>query len=683
MAQHQQQARQKSEVPRKVESERYHFTAVETRKLQLREKHLELYQSVSQSMQDELRELYREELKAEVWENADEVRKEMREQLAQELTPEVKEDLLKKYRMEVRSNFPDVYREEIEEYKAGVKASIAKDYVPLLKAEIKERNETVFMEELKAQVEEQYTVVYVKELTQKLKTAVKSRLLKGKKAKRIEATLEVLEEQKAASQASVEQKTLQQSLRRKDPNDEKLFGAQSDFSDLERVDWNVEGEVPVRQRPSTKRSSPTGTQDDDNKSRREKRTCLFAFGPGANGLRAEVNGQGEEAAVSGISEESPAKSTSDLEQPLILPGASNKQAVSHRDRKRGRFDLYNGTDEDGDSESRSSKRSRSAVDSDASGDGIKAKGKQLSEDNKGVRQDDSGDEAGDDQSVGKYADFKIFDENADMGNESGRDDHKPAEGVLADKFWVTFDSPPPDDLVLESKQGYIKAGEADGEFGATASQSSLPSRAEDCPGSSQDNAIDLDSDSDEDIQLASTSQNRHYFADNHHQSYAPATNTDESAQKANGNKFPDLPDYDSDPEAMQEACARYDENIVLALVAAASDQTQSLAQSSGEEYEDEETLFGDVVAVTSVVKDDNEEAVHDDDCAITSWTTREVVKNDPDPSTVVMISVEEDLEDEETLVKDARATGEIPGFKVSEEEKAFWNSPLSTARVHR
>ena len=141
----------------KVESEQSTLTAVEKRKVQLQEKYLEVYQSVSQLMQDELRDFYNAELKAEVWKNADEIRKEIREQLAQELAPQVKQELVKKYREEIHSNLPKLYQEEIEEYKISVTAHIKEDYLPLLKAEIREQYEAVFMHKLRDRLEEQYT----------------------------------------------------------------------------------------------------------------------------------------------------------------------------------------------------------------------------------------------------------------------------------------------------------------------------------------------------------------------------------------------------------------------------------------------------------------------------------------------------------------------------------------------
>lgn len=148
-----QQAQLRQKMRQQAEAKQHVVTAAETRKLELQKEHQKLYEKLTSHVHEELRELYDQEVKAEAWAKADDVKREMRQQLAKDLTDEVKEELRQKLRADIQKELPSEYAEEVAEYRRLVKERVEKDYPPLLEAELKAKLGPEITEALRAKLE--------------------------------------------------------------------------------------------------------------------------------------------------------------------------------------------------------------------------------------------------------------------------------------------------------------------------------------------------------------------------------------------------------------------------------------------------------------------------------------------------------------------------------------------------
>ena len=597
--------RLKSEMRQHAENEHRVVTAAEARKLEIENTYHELYCKLAKDIQEDLRELYAKELKAEVWATADNVKRMMREELTVQLSSEVKNELRMKLRAEVQMELPTVYRDEVASYRRDVKARVEKEYPPILRAELRMKLEP-------------------------------------------EVAREVANELREEMRANAERENLQRSLQANESKEEDLFVTGSEFSDSEggdilernRREEAYERELEAeyyRTRDEAGVNGHHGPNSDD--------------GRGDKSHNADAAGEGNGDAITDI-----------LGAPPVKPASDSK----HRASKRSRHESDSEDEEDDfPHPKRLDQRDRGGAFGEGSGvsghdNGAKINQKDL--------EDGSGDEAGDDRSP--YSDTGVYDENAHVGikvfdtsdaedhdGESGADDdsydHSAAAAInVGIKVQDTYFAPQYEETSDESEQEYEAYDESEDinqNVDIAGSDSFDASQTGDLRGSSKDNAIDLsDSDSDGETQLHPSTQTMGFSSVNRRPSYGYSSSDEArifnshgvNRDAANGDLvqggYPDLPDYDSDPEVIQKSFAKYEENLALAKAA-----TQYVQQARGleddEEYEDEETLVEEdgATAVVKITKMEEE-----DDCTISTVIKQEV---DEDGAVVAAIEQEEEV----------------------------------------
>jgi hypothetical protein len=210
-----QQAQLRQKMREQAEAKQHVVTAAEARKLEVQKEHQKLYEKLTINVQEELRELYDQEVKAEAWSKADDVKREMRQQLAKDLTNEVKEELRQRLRADIQKELPSRYAEEIAEYRRLVKERVEKDYPPLLKAELKAKLEPEIIEALRTKLEP--------EIAEELRSTLKPGIIEAVK---IEVRAELYD-------AEALREGLKPSLPEVDVKDESPFVSEPDLSDSE------------------------------------------------------------------------------------------------------------------------------------------------------------------------------------------------------------------------------------------------------------------------------------------------------------------------------------------------------------------------------------------------------------------------------------------------------------------
>ncbi len=583
----QEQAQLRSKMRQQAEDKQRLVTTVEARKLEIQKRHLKLYETLTTTVQEELRKEFSQELKAEVWAKADDVKREMREQLVKDLTSEVKEELRKKLGAEIQRGLPAIHAEEVAIYRTQFKQRVEKQYRPLVEAELRGKLEPEISKELRTKLEVEVTEKLrtklepeiTKELTTKLKPEIMEML-------RYELEPDLIDGIRMEQRDKLAREEQERPRLKSDENEEKLFVTESDFSDEEggdaqerqrreesyerrleeefysnrpQLDEEVDDESPGYAHAGTERSRPANTPHDNHYSDRDearfderyeldsndeersirvrpkldayhgkKRSRLTDDEGGISGYNTQATGEYHGGAITQIPGESPVKPVND----------SMRQAA-----KRTRHELDS---EDEEYDYGMSKRLSQhypggafTEDSDALDNDSQVKEESLSETNEKVVEKD-------------------FPE-----------DH----GV---KWSETYPPSPTDDCSGASEQEYDESDESgeeqeydesdegeDENVGIKVSETYFTSGAGDLRGSSKDNAIDLsDSESDGETQLAPSA-------------------------------------YNHTSEVIQNGSATHGEN--LALTEAAYAYAQQAPEDEEEEGdEDEETLVEDI-GVTTVV----------------------------------------------------------------------------------